>query len=359
MSTSQQSEGQINIDKVNELVESLLRRLKGGLHGEFYEEGSKLGNNKRLEQLPVLFELVNALNALKRREEVQVDASESVTNSKNKKATPPNTNMIATIKDVVQGELSGVTRDLSIANERLSERLDKAEGAKEGMQKQMKALESKVKKSNERNQEFSSKLTQAESVAISARSTAEKQSTDLEYALTEISRMSSRCDDLDRKLKDAEAKRDADHKSTQSALRGPSAHEQTTAFCPSPVLAAASDGHTYEGAHSPQYAQTQPFYDHNRPPYGYRRPGPSPQPPHNYHRPSYGYRLPAPQPLFDYNRPAYRYRQPPSAPLSQGRAHPPPAYGPPPGYSHRRVAGQYADTEYWGSVRAEDSVYYS
>lgn len=52
-----QQKSALDISKVNDLMENVDNRLAGGLHGKFYEEGSKLDEKHRHGQLQAMFNL--------------------------------------------------------------------------------------------------------------------------------------------------------------------------------------------------------------------------------------------------------------------------------------------------------------
>lgn len=123
--------------KVNDLLENVNKRLAGGLHGSFFEHGSRLEETARHSQLETLFEVKSLLSDNLAMMQKQTHKSEGEGEIQSKAVSKGNTNLIATIKNVVQQQLADKLRDLVITNQRLEERLAKAEAAN-------KALEMKV-----------------------------------------------------------------------------------------------------------------------------------------------------------------------------------------------------------------------
>lgn len=220
----------INAEKLNDLIANIDKRLTGGLHGSFFEQGSKLEETKRHGQLDLMFGLRKELEELKKQKESKT--ADADRESKGKKPAPANANMVATITNVVQGQLSGLGRDLCIAIERLEERLKKAEDRNEITSGKVKALETKLKKANERNLELSTKLNQAHHLAKATRCKVEVSSSDLEWALVELSRLSSACSELDKRLKAADTGRDADHQNMHRDIETLTSRQTATAPAP-------------------------------------------------------------------------------------------------------------------------------
>jgi hypothetical protein len=134
----------LDISKVNDLLANVDNRLSGGLHGVFYESGSRLDSSTRHGQLEALFELKSQLSDVQASLSKQAQRSEIADNDKQAKgAGKPSGNMISTIKNVVQQEMSDKLRDLTIRLDRLKESVKKD---CEAHLNQVKALEAKVKK---------------------------------------------------------------------------------------------------------------------------------------------------------------------------------------------------------------------
>ena len=141
----QKGEG-LDAAKVNGLLANVDSRLMGGLHGEFYEEGSKLGDGHRHEQLATLFELKEQLTTIQSEMQKKVQHAVDEEDKNSKGAGKANGNMIKTIKSIVEQEMADKLRTLSIENERLRERAKKAEEMSEMHAAKIKTLEQKIKK---------------------------------------------------------------------------------------------------------------------------------------------------------------------------------------------------------------------
>jgi hypothetical protein len=134
----------LDISKVNDLLANVDNRLSGGLHGAFYESGSRLDSNTRHGQLEALFELKSQLSDVQASLAKQAQRSESADNDKQAKGPgKPSGNMISTIKNVVQQEMSNKLRDLTIRLDRVKDSVKKD---REAHANQVKGLEAKVRK---------------------------------------------------------------------------------------------------------------------------------------------------------------------------------------------------------------------
>lgn len=134
----------LNISKVNDLLTNVDNRLSGGLHGAFYESGSRLESNTRHGQLEALFELKTQLSEVQAGLSKQAQRAEAENDKHTKAATAkPSGNMISTIKTVVEQQMSDKLRDLTIRLDRVKESVKKD---REAHAAQIKALEAKVKK---------------------------------------------------------------------------------------------------------------------------------------------------------------------------------------------------------------------
>ena len=136
----------INASNINNLLANVDSRLKGGLHGQFYEEGSKLGDSHRHEQLATLFELKEQLSTIQSEMQKKTHQAEDEDSQNSKGPVKVNANLIKTIKTVVQQEMADKLRSLSIENERLRESAKKANELGEAQEAKVKTLEAKVKK---------------------------------------------------------------------------------------------------------------------------------------------------------------------------------------------------------------------
>jgi hypothetical protein len=134
-----------DLSKLNDLAANLDSRLMGGLHGEFYEEGSKLGDKNRHEQLATLFELKKHISSI--QAEMQKQQRPEDEERKNSKApVKGNANLVSTIKSVIDQEMAGKLRDFEIKFDRLSERCKKAEDSNAALAAKNHALEQEMKK---------------------------------------------------------------------------------------------------------------------------------------------------------------------------------------------------------------------
>ena len=147
---------------MNELIASLEKRLGGGLHGDLYEEGSRLDDRNRHGQLETVFALKKELSDMKTQMEKKANATGPSEDKGGKAPAKANTNLVATIKNVVQEQLSGQLRDLAVRIERLDAPIKKAEDQDQGLKNRVKALEAKLKKAEERNQRLTSRLESVE-----------------------------------------------------------------------------------------------------------------------------------------------------------------------------------------------------
>lgn len=142
----------LDASKVNDLLENVDKCLAGGLHGEFFETGSRLDDKNRHGQLEMMFNLQNVLTEVKAQLEKQSRQAEAEQSKANKGAPQANKNVITTIKTVVQQELSDKLRDLSVRNDRLQSDLKQANGKMEALEIKVRTLETQLKKSEGRNQ---------------------------------------------------------------------------------------------------------------------------------------------------------------------------------------------------------------
>ena len=158
--TEQPQKATIDASKLNALMESVDQRLAGGLHGDYFEKGSKLDDKHRNGQLETVFGLRKELSEIKTQLEKQNQQADNENVKPGKgAAAPSNKSMIATIKTVVQQELSEKIRDLSVHTERLRADVMGVKSAKEASDKKVKTLETKLKKAEERIWNLEKKLS--------------------------------------------------------------------------------------------------------------------------------------------------------------------------------------------------------
>ncbi|KAK4547700.1 hypothetical protein LTR36_000658 [Oleoguttula mirabilis] len=349
----------LNGGKLNDLIANIDKRLAGGLHGAFFEQGSKLEDTKRHGQLDMMFGLRNELEELKKKTEKESRTADAEADAKKKKPALANANLLATIKSVVREQLSGLGRDLCIASERLEERVTKTEDRNENISGKVKMFEGKLKKANEHSEERLKKAeyrnenrswdTRSEVMALEAKlkeaderskerlevaedrnelrnliasgevlaletklkkaedrnenrnlltdgkvmaletklkkaeernselsgeldqahERVEGMSSDLDWALLELSRLSSVCSELGQRIKAADARRDADEQNVQRKLDDVVAYAKAKAYKPVAALASYPSGGqlSYGGGQAGQY--------HDQPPPRYSVPAPS------------------------------------------------------------------------------------
>ena len=135
-----------------DLLSDLKTRLGGGLHGSFFEAGTRLDDDKRHEQLPHLFKVVGLLERYiaihEAKETIKEDSAEG---RPGRMAARPNNNMIATINSIVDAKLLEKTRDQNIKIERQTAEIDKVRAERD-------AFEVKVKKLNAPSRELKDRL---------------------------------------------------------------------------------------------------------------------------------------------------------------------------------------------------------
>lgn len=151
----------VDASKLNDLMENLDKRLSGGLHGDYYEKGSKFEDKNRHGQLEAVFGLRKELSEIKAHFEKYNHQAGAEQNKIGKGPPQGSKNMIATIKTVVQQELSEKLRDLSVCNERLESSLKKANVRTDALETKNKTLEAKLKKADERIQRLQEKMSSA------------------------------------------------------------------------------------------------------------------------------------------------------------------------------------------------------
>ena len=116
-----------NTAKIDSLIANLDSRLIGGRGGEWCVEGSRLTDDKHHTQLKLVFELKEALMAEKKHREQEAHRIAAADEKQAKPAGKANANIVETIKNVVEQQLTDKLRDLNIQNGRLQEDLKKAQ----------------------------------------------------------------------------------------------------------------------------------------------------------------------------------------------------------------------------------------
>ena len=139
----QGKEASLDICKVNDLLANIDNRLSGGLHGAFYETGSKLESSTRHGQLEALFELKTQLSDVQAGLAKQAQRAEAENDKQTKGAAKPSSSMISTVKTIVEQQMADRLRDLTIRLDRVKETAKKDREASGAL---TKALEVKVKK---------------------------------------------------------------------------------------------------------------------------------------------------------------------------------------------------------------------
>ena len=91
----QSKHARVDASKLNDLMDNLDKRLAGGLHGEYYETGSKLDDKHRHGQLESVFGLRQELSEIKAQIEKQNQQTETEQAKAGKGAPQSNKNMIA------------------------------------------------------------------------------------------------------------------------------------------------------------------------------------------------------------------------------------------------------------------------
>ena len=133
----------LDLSKVNDLLANVDNRLSGGLHGAFYESGSRLESNTRHGQLEALFDLKSQLSDVQASLAKQAQRAEAEEDKKTGGTGKPSGSMINTVKTIVQTQMSDKLRDITIRLDRIKDSIKKD---RETHDTQFKALEVKVKK---------------------------------------------------------------------------------------------------------------------------------------------------------------------------------------------------------------------
>ena len=163
-STEPAKQDGIDASKINALVENLTSRLGGGLHGSFYEEGSPLDDKARHGQLQTMFELTKQLSELQTQTQKQASHPEGDGEVAGKAQGKPNTNMIKTIKSVVEQQLSDKLRDMTILNQRLEERLKKSEATIQSLEAKVQTFDKYIKQN--KKVDASNQAVEAKMIAL-------------------------------------------------------------------------------------------------------------------------------------------------------------------------------------------------
>ena len=139
----QGKEAGLDASKVNDLLANVDNRLSGGLHGAFYEAGSKLESSTRHGQLEALFELKAQLSEVQGGLAKQAQRAEAENDKQTKGPGKPSGSMISTVKTIIEQQMADRLRDITIRLDRVK---DTARKDREAIATQIKGLESKVKK---------------------------------------------------------------------------------------------------------------------------------------------------------------------------------------------------------------------
>ena len=139
-----------DLSELKNLAANLDERLKGGLHGEFFEEGSRLGDKHGREQLETLFELKAKIEAFLAGMQKQ-QRTEDDEDKNGKGFGKLNKNSIKAIKSVVEQEISDPLRTLSIEIQRLRDDVKAANARTEASEAKNRALEARAKNSKPYN----------------------------------------------------------------------------------------------------------------------------------------------------------------------------------------------------------------
>lgn len=154
----------LDISKANDLLANVDNRLSGGLHGAFFETGSRLETNTRHGQLEALFELKTQLSEVQAGLAKQAQRTEAENDRQSRGPGKPSAHMISTIKTIVEQQMSDKLRDLSIENERLKETVKKSNDMCAALGREVQVLEIKVKKLEQQGK--TEKVTEAKFKAV-------------------------------------------------------------------------------------------------------------------------------------------------------------------------------------------------
>lgn len=172
-------------ESAQRLIDNVNARLSGGLHGSFFESGSRLTEEKRKAQLPTLFKVVELLENIIKRQNAN-DAVHTDPEENGEKGQPakmsgkPGKDMRAYIETVVQQISEPKMRDMDIKIERFKDELksrssggnkkmngdEEFSAAKEFMAKQenrIKALERKLAESKSESLQLRVQINQISS----------------------------------------------------------------------------------------------------------------------------------------------------------------------------------------------------
>ncbi|KAK4547701.1 hypothetical protein LTR36_000659 [Oleoguttula mirabilis] len=143
----------IDATRLNELLESVKQRLSRDVYGNIFIKGGNLGNDKRHGQLGEVFSLMSRLEGFKVTMDNYIALHAPKKTVETAKTGKANENLTAAIQGVVEAQVSGQLRDLSIRCERLEDRVQKSDTRREKSEKskvddaqRTKDLEGKLQK---------------------------------------------------------------------------------------------------------------------------------------------------------------------------------------------------------------------
>ncbi|KAK3703732.1 hypothetical protein LTR37_014310 [Vermiconidia calcicola] len=147
---------------IRDLIDNITSRLIGGRETEFCEQGSRLSDNKRDQQLPLLYELRDPLMEYEKYQKQEARRVAAEEEMQTKPVGKPNANMVQTIKTIVEQRLADKVRDMEIQRGRFEAELKKVQAGNEGQEKKIKNLESRLNKSEDRNKVLESRLNKVD-----------------------------------------------------------------------------------------------------------------------------------------------------------------------------------------------------
>lgn len=173
----------LDITAINSLAENLNSRLRGGLHGAFYEESSSLTANIRSDQLPSIFKLTELLETVvKIHEQERTAAMEREDDTHSRGTVRVNANSTRAIASVVDRLVGDRFRDISIELDRRRENDKKAAETIEAQATKIRALENEMKKlkSQDKSEKTSESKLKALQTDIARLSSSKATNVDLE-----------------------------------------------------------------------------------------------------------------------------------------------------------------------------------
>ena len=129
----------ISAERLNDLAHDIRENLSRGLFGNHYIEGSRQGDDTRLECLKLVRKLLAELDVTNTELKKYTAMQEVENGCEAKKPGKANNNTLATIRNVVEEQLSGEFRNLKIRCERTEAKL--AESEKRNAQLESKQLQ--------------------------------------------------------------------------------------------------------------------------------------------------------------------------------------------------------------------------